>query len=173
MRFFVYFCFSVCLFGSGHTVVYAQHSVEQTVSSFFQSLNPLATGAVQKVKPSRELTPMLMLAHNQWAQLSQSTQALVTPWLLRPDNGIGSLPSGVSFYSSAQIANLSTHATTHFIFHYLDDVTYPNDANRANAAFVAQLAAEAEKVWVQEITTMAYNAPPSDGTLGGDARYDI
>ncbi|MDQ7002973.1 MAG: hypothetical protein Q9N02_09875, partial [Ghiorsea sp.] len=63
--------------------------------------------------------------------------------------------------------------TTHFIFHYLDDVTYPNDANRANAAFVAQLATEAEKVWGQEITTMAYNAPPSDGTLGGDARYDI
>ncbi|WP_157753694.1 MXAN_6640 family putative metalloprotease [Ghiorsea bivora] len=116
---------------------------------------------------------MLMLAQNNWNQLSPETQALVNPWLLRPDNGIGSPPSGVNFYTDTQIPNLSTLSTTHFLFHYLDDTAYPNDANRANAAFVAQLAIEAETVWTQETTTMGYTAPPSDGTLGGDGKYDI
>ena len=92
---------------------------------------------------------------------------------MRPDNGIGSPPPGVNFYTTAQIPKLLTVTTTHFLFHYLDDVAYPTDANRANAVFVAQLAIEAEKVWTQEITTMGYTAPPSDGTLGGDAKYDI
>ncbi len=173
MRFFQYFYLSICLSFIGYTSACAQNIPEQTIASFFQSLNTPATGAITQPVPTRSLTPILMLAQQNWKQLSPETQALVNPWLMRPDNGVGSPPSGVSFYTATQIPNLSTLATTHFLFHYLDDVAYPNDANRANAAFVAQLATEAEKVWTQEITTMGYTAPPSDGTLGGDAKYDI
>ncbi len=172
-------CLSILMtfFLSNHA--YAQNP-DQIVSSFFQKLgtsSTIATGALQKgsvqVKPTRELTPMLMFAKTNWHSLSSQTQASVSPWFARPDNNIGSPPTGVNFYGSTQV--ISTVATTHFIFHYLNAATpaYSADSNRATTAFVNQLATEAEAVWVQEIGTMGYNAPPSDGSLGGDAKYDI
>ena len=173
MRFFSYVCLSIYLSFAGYTSAHAQNTIEQTVSSFLQSLNPPATGAISRQVPTRSLTPILMLAKNNWNQLSPATQAQVSPWLMRPDNGIGTPPSGVAFYTTAQIPNLKTLPTTHFLFHYLDDTAYPNDTNRANATFVSQLAVEAEKVWAQEINTMGYIAPPADGSLGGDTKYDI
>ncbi len=149
------------------------------VSSFFQSLDQptatVATGALQKTnikpKPSRELTPMLMFAKANWDALSTDTQSLVNPWFTRPDDSVGTPPSGVNFFGSTQV--VSTVATTNFIFHYLDATAYPSDANRATTTFVNQLATEAEVVWAKVVSTMGYNAPPADAGKGGSNKYDI
>ncbi len=165
---------SFCFMGSFNATAAAQ-TPDAIVSSFFQTLQP-ATGALQKANqsklPSRELTPMLIFAQNNWSALSAKTQATVSPWFARPTDPNAQPPkAGFNFYQTGQV--ISTLATTNFLFHYLDDATYTTDANKASTAFVQQLAIEAEKVWTQEITTMGYNVPPSDGTLGGNTKYDI
>ncbi len=158
---------------------YAQ-TPDAVVSSYFQGLNnnaAVASGALQKTavkpRPSRKLTPMLMFAKANWNQLTPATQASVSPWLARPDNSVGSPPSGVSFYTSTQVVSTITSPSGNFVFHFIDAATYPADTNRATAAFVNSLATIADNVWTKEIGTMGYNAPPSDGTLGGSAIYDI
>ncbi|HID37331.1 MAG TPA: hypothetical protein EYP39_08180, partial [Ghiorsea sp.] len=151
---------------------------DDIVSSFFQNFNQPATvavGALQKAaakpKPNRELTPMLMFAKANWDTLSANTQSLVNAWFARPDDSVGSPPSGVSFFGSSQV--ISTVTSANFVFHYLDAATYSTDPNRATTTFVNQLAAEAEVVWAQIVNTMGYNAPPSDVTKGGNNKYDI
>jgi len=46
MRFFSYVYVGICLPFTGYPCAYAQNTTEQTVSSFFQSLNPITTGAI-------------------------------------------------------------------------------------------------------------------------------
>jgi hypothetical protein len=58
--------------------------------------------------------------------------------------------------------------SAHFCVHY---VTATADA--ASAAWAATVLAEAEKAWEFETGTLGWDAPPSDGTEGGDARTDI
>ncbi|MDQ7058592.1 MAG: hypothetical protein Q9N62_09160 [Ghiorsea sp.] len=169
MRFFQYFCLGICLSFAAHTSAYAQNTTEQTVSSFFQSLNPIATGAIpsQMPTPTRSLTPMLMLAQSNWSELSPATQALVNPWLARPTDGIAINIKNITIIPFT-LAQESTWDSTYFTFHYTT-----TGANAATLNFVQQLAVEADKVWAKEIGTMAYNAPPSDGSLGGSGKYDI
>ena len=150
------------------------HSANAVVSAFFQNLNPtaIATGALQKTSPSttpsRELTPMLMFAKANWGVLSADTQSLVNPFFFRPTDGVTITLTGGKTITPFTLAQESTHLSTYFKFHYVT-----TGANAATFAFVQQLATEADKVWGQIITTMGYNAPPSDGSAGGDAKYDI
>ncbi|HEX9917256.1 MAG TPA: T9SS type A sorting domain-containing protein [candidate division Zixibacteria bacterium] len=68
----------------------------------------------------------------------------------------------------------------HFKIHY--DITGTNtvyhpseDTNPANGIpdYVDRCAEIFDYVWAKEIDTMGYKAPPSDGSMGGDSRYDI
>ncbi len=167
------FFFSGLLFSLIANQAYAQ-TPDAVVSSYFQGLNnnaAVASGALQKAavkpKPSRELTPMLMFAKANWNKLTPATQAKVSPFFLRPTDANATPPiSGVTLFTQAQETVLNT---THFRFHYV--TTGPNAATAAN---VGNFALEVEKVWTQEITTMGYNPPPSDGIIGGgNSLYDI
>jgi len=160
---------------------YAQaNTVDNEVSSYFQNLGQKTAALssafatlkqMPKATPTRDTTPMLMYAKANWSNLSANTKTLLKPWFMRPtDAGATSGVSGVSVFTTAQE---SIYASTYFKFHYLDATANPTDANRATLAFVRQLAAEADAVWIKEITTMGYSAPPIDGNLGGDNKYDI
>jgi len=150
---------------------------DDVVSSFFQDFNQPATvavGALQKAavkpKPSRELTPMLMFAKANWDKLTPATQATVSPFFLRPTDGATiNLPGGQALTPFTQAQEFTYPSPAgYFRFHYVTTGT-----NAATLAFVQQLATEADNVWATEIVTMGYSAPPSDGSVGGDAKYDI
>ena len=167
------------------TVLMSQPAFAQTpdteVSNFFQQFNSpsIASGALtassKPIQPTRNVTPMLMYAKANWNKLSPSTKTMLKPWFMRPtDANASSGISGVPVFTTAQESTYISPAG-HFKFHYLDAAVAANaaDPSRATLAFVQQLATIADTVWTKEITTMAYNAPPSDGTKGGDAKYDI
>ncbi|MDX8381591.1 MAG: hypothetical protein R8M14_05710 [Ghiorsea sp.] len=160
---------------------YAQaNTVDNEVSSYFQNLGQkkatlssvfAAMKQMPKATPTRDTTPMLMYAKANWRDLSPKTKTMLNPWFMRPtDAGATSGVSSVSVFTAAQE---STYASTYFKFHYLDAATNASDPNSATLAFVQQMAAIADNVWATEIITMGYNAPPSDGGLGGDNKYDI
>lgn len=76
---------------------------------------------------------------------------------------------------------VSTYDSTggNFKIHYTEDNTngdavygYDGDSNTV-PQYVTDLAAYLDNVWTQIITSMGYTAPPSDGTAGGDSRFDV
>ncbi|MDQ7005006.1 MAG: hypothetical protein Q9N67_08875 [Ghiorsea sp.] len=162
----------VLLSGLATNQAFAQ-TPNDIVSSYFQEINQpsaVATGALPKAaikpKPSRELTPMLMFAKANWDTLSEQTQATVSPFFFRPtDTGATPPISSITLFTQAEE---SVHSSLYFKFHYVT-----TGANAATLAFVQQLATEADNVWTTEIGNMGYTAPPSDGALGGDNKYDI
>jgi hypothetical protein len=61
-----------------------------------------------------------------------------------------------------------TRETEHFILHYTlegEDAT--------TEAYVDELADMMERIWAREIEELGWPAPPSDGDIGGDGRYDV
>jgi hypothetical protein len=61
-----------------------------------------------------------------------------------------------------------TRETEHFILHYTlegDDAT--------TEEYVDELADMMERIWEREIEELGWPAPPSDGDIGGDERYDV
>lgn len=67
--------------------------------------------------------------------------------------------------------------TEHFRIHYAlsgqDAVTFTEAGNGQLPAYVNQLAEALEYVWQVEIEQFGWAAPPPDGGIGGDDRYDI
>lgn len=55
-----------------------------------------------------------------------------------------------------------------------DDAVYGSDGDQGTVPqYVTDLAGYLDNAWTQIITTMGYTAPPSDGTAGGDSRFDV
>jgi hypothetical protein len=67
--------------------------------------------------------------------------------------------------------------TQHFRIHYTlsgEDAVPPEDANgNQHPDYVEDVARAMEYSWFAEIEHFGWTAPPSDGTLGGDGRYDV
>ncbi len=61
-----------------------------------------------------------------------------------------------------------TRETEHFIIHYAED-----GENATNLEYVDAAAEIVEQVWQMEIEEMGWPAPPSDGSAGGDDRFDL
>ncbi len=61
-----------------------------------------------------------------------------------------------------------TVETEHFIIHYTDE-----GKDAASEEQVQWSATSLEEVWQREVEEMGYAPPPSDGTKGGDSRYDV
>lgn len=104
-----------------------------------------------------------------WNNLSRQTRnILVNNYRFKPD-GIWERPPGLD----------QTRSTEHFKIHY--SVT-PGDTNAVSTIdyngngtpdYVETLMYFLEEIWNYEILTMGYYPPPSDGTAGGDDKYDI
>ncbi len=61
-----------------------------------------------------------------------------------------------------------TYSTTHFLFHY---TTSGSDAT--NSSFVSQMGTAFENAWTHLATMRGFDIPPSDGSAGGDGKYDV
>ncbi len=62
-----------------------------------------------------------------------------------------------------------TLASEHFIIHY---TTEGRDAI-PSMDYVSQIVQTLEYVWEKEINLLGWTAPPPDGAIGGDSRYDV
>ena len=62
-----------------------------------------------------------------------------------------------------------TYSTTHFVFHYT--LTGPDAVS--GLSYVMQMASAFEDAYNFITVTKGYITPPSDGTAGGDSRYDV
>lgn len=71
----------------------------------------------------------------------------------------------------------NTLDSQHFRVHYAqsgDDTVPPKDANgNQQPDYVEEVARALEFAWYAEIEHFGWAAPPSDGDIGGDGRYDI
>ncbi|MFO0753340.1 MAG: MXAN_6640 family putative metalloprotease [Thermodesulfovibrionales bacterium] len=67
----------------------------------------------------------------------------------------------------------------HFKIHYTEDnsrgdAAYGYDGAQSTVPqFVIDLASYFDTVWTQEVSTLGYTAPASDGTAGGDGKFDV
>ncbi|MCC6346685.1 MAG: hypothetical protein IT388_05800 [Nitrospirales bacterium] len=67
----------------------------------------------------------------------------------------------------------------HFKIHYAEDnsredAAYGYDGSQSTVPqFVIDLASYFDTVWTQEVSTLGYTAPASDGVAGGDGRFDV
>ncbi len=100
--------------------------------------------------PGRSGTLPLVEAFNHIEEVSEETRDRLRPMFSRP--------WGLS----------ETYGTTHFLLHY---TTSGGDAT--SPTFVSQMATAFEDAWTHLATTRGFDEPPSDGSGGGDGRYDI
>jgi len=91
----------------------------------------------------------LIEAYNHLEELSDEAAARLRPMMSRP-------------YGLSQ-----TYSTTHFKFHY---TTSGGDAT--TTSFVSQMGTAFENSWTH-IVAMGFATPPSDGSGGGDSKYDV
>jgi hypothetical protein len=113
---------------------------------------------VERIQKSA--TPILLEVRNSWTGLSPQTQATLKTLLARPVRAFS--------YDSPE---------GHYKIHY--DTTGTNavpttDANSNGIPdYVENLALYADSSYRTEITYLGYRIPPSDGSAGGDSKYDI
>lgn len=93
--------------------------------------------------------------------------------LYRPDN-----PNFLRYYSPDRLLNLRYNTTEgHFKIHYSEsgnDAVFGSDANSSTIPdFVIQFGNYFEKTWDHVTNILGYKPPPSDGTNGGDSRFDV
>ncbi|MBN2543008.1 carboxypeptidase regulatory-like domain-containing protein [bacterium] len=96
-------------------------------------------------------TPLLLEVYNNLEEVSPQVRTAITDILARP--------TGLD----------NTHNTTHFKLHY----TLTGTDRVPNEGYVVNLGTYFETAYNFIITTMGYLVPPSDGSSGGDSRYDI
>jgi hypothetical protein len=106
------------------------------------------------------LTPLFAEAKKNYALLTEEAKAVFRIAATRPS---------LSFEQ--------THSTTHFLFHYTKlgvNAVPLLDANSNNTPdFVDTMGVILEEVWHLNDQTYGYPMPPSDGPLGGNAKYDV
>ena len=112
--------------------------------------------------PTRDLTPLLVLAKQNWKSYSADDQAFLARVFARPS------------------PFEATYETTHFKFWY--DKTgghkVPAGDTDGNGTpdYVENMGAVFENVYTTEVTTLGYDAPPKDpgdAAHGGDDKFDI
>ena len=144
---------------------YLQNSVGKFSGQ--QSVLTLSSKTLEPSRASRELTPLLNLAKQNWDSLSADTQALVQPWLLRPTDNSVSFENDWRYKTGDTVLQ---HDTTHFRVHYVESST---ENYRATTAYAAQVGVVLEEVYAKQHGELTYKAVPSDGSLGGDGRFDV
>ncbi|MGA1794359.1 MAG: hypothetical protein ACMUIL_00755 [bacterium] len=107
----------------------------------------------------------MALAHQDW--LSEENRFI----LHRPDDH-----PLVRYYSLDGSVNL-TYDTLHFRIHYTESGYNAVDGSDGLTAttpqFVKDLGDYFEQAWEYEVNTLKYDAPPPDGTNGGNEKFDV
>ncbi len=113
---------------------------------------------VEKIE--KDATPILLEVKKSWPGLSSQTQAVLKTLLSRPVRAFS--------YDSPE---------GHYKIHYDTAGTHkvPSTDDNVNGIpdYVENLALYADSSYRTMITYLGYRIPPSDGTAGGDSKYDI
>ncbi|HVP35988.1 MAG TPA: MXAN_6640 family putative metalloprotease [Terriglobales bacterium] len=108
----------------------------------------------------KSATPILLEVKKGWLSLSPQTRATLKTLLTRP--------AGPFSYNSPE---------GHFKIHYdttgVDGVPTADSNSNGIPDYVENLAHYADSSYRTEITYLGYRIPPSDGSNGGDSKYDI
>ncbi len=93
----------------------------------------------------------------------------------RPDLSVGAyrlhVYRGDDIYDLPRMAlsgDIEIYDTPHFRIHYTQ-----SGSDAAELPFVKSVADTMERLWVFQVEQLGWPAPPSDGSLGGDGRYDV
>ncbi|MBN1755909.1 T9SS type A sorting domain-containing protein [bacterium] len=97
-------------------------------------------------------TPVILEVRQNWEQLSRETKEIISSYLTRPYG----LP--LEYNSEGG----------HFKLHYTN-----TGYSATEEDFMLRFARYFDRAWALIVDTMGYMAPPSDGSLGGDGRFDI
>ncbi|MCK4905780.1 hypothetical protein KAS42_06055 [bacterium] len=108
-------------------------------------------------------TSMILEIKKNWDKLSPETQDILKcNILLRPDDGLGVCDDVIIDPLASSIDS------THFKVHY----TTTGD-HAVTVGYAQNISDYFEDTYDTEVTALGYSAPPSDGTEGGDAKYDV
>lgn len=121
--------------------------------------------------PSMALSARVHALSSNWKALSSEQRRAARALLARPPGGSRSSLIGY------RAKEAPPYQTPHFLIHYVrrtQDAPIHEDQNGDRVRdFIELVGAEAERAWQKEIDEMGWPAPPGDGNLGGDYRYDI
>jgi hypothetical protein len=135
---------------------------------------PVKYRAFKKPAPNRDMTGIVTEIRFKFDTFSEETRHKLRPLLLRPTDASYSI-WGIEWAYS--VAEATPYDTTHFRIHYVastGDAPSLTDADTDGVPdYVEQMGTEFENVYSTEITSMGFDAPPSDGTKGGNSKFDV
>ncbi|MBN1755415.1 hypothetical protein JW877_04280, partial [bacterium] len=99
----------------------------------------------------KSATTVLVEVWNHLEEVTPLTRSIISSYLARP--------TGLT----------NSHSTTHFKFHF----TLSGTDRVPNEGYVVDMGTHFENAWTFITGTMGYLTPPSDGSAGGDGKYDI
>ena len=127
-------------------------------------------GNYQSGIPVKSATPVLLEAKQNDRLISANNEFI----LFRPTEG-----GDEDYYGTGVAVWTYDSNGGHFKIHYTEDNTngdavYGFDGDQLTVPqYVIDLAGYLDSSWNEVITNMDYTAPPSDGTAGGDGRFDV
>lgn len=108
-----------------------------------------------------------------WRQMSTLQRSDAQSTLARPTQKASRRASEVGY----KVKEAKPFGSQHFLVHYVTQTRHAPlriDRNGNGVRdFVEQVASEAEFAWQKEVVERGWPAPPGDGRMGGDSRYDI
>ncbi|MBI4685482.1 MAG: hypothetical protein HY755_09815 [Nitrospirae bacterium] len=147
-----------------------QTALNYKVYALFKNKKNKLPKDYQSDEPIKSGTPIVFEAKQNSHLLFKDNEFI----LFRPTD------SGDSEYYGSGVTVWTYNSTGgHFKIHYTEDNTngdavYGSDGNQATIPqYIIDLALYLENSWDQIITSMVYTQPPSDGTAGGDGRFDV
>lgn len=113
--------------------------------------------------PSKCATPVVLEIQAAWEDLSPVAQKILAPYIQRP-------PTQHAFNSPGGLFKIHYDTSgPHAVFQPYKD----SDPDDGIPDYVNRCAEIFDHVWTMQVDTLGYDVPPSDGTKGGDARYDV
>jgi hypothetical protein len=135
---------------------------------------PVNYRSLKKPAPNRDMTTIISEIRLNFDTFSEETRRSLRPFLLRPTDASYTV-WGIDW--AYTVTEATPYDTTHFRIHYVTstgDAPSLTDADTSGVPdYVEQMGSEFENVYSTEITSMGYAAPPSDGTKGGNSKFDV
>jgi len=125
-------------------------------------------GRFRSSTPIKSGTPIIMEARSNRHLLSPENARLLTRG--RTETLIDYYGSGVTLLSYMSPAG---HFSVHYTIEGKNAVPSIDDNENGIPDYVEKLARFLDQAWDKEINDMGYDAPPSDGTEGGDCLLDV
>lgn len=162
---------------------YAQNEISYTDYVFYQiqavfspDKLPAKFRSFEAAKPGREMTLLLLAAKQNFNRFTTEQQKYLNAVFARPTDNPD--PGGDAY----SVTEATPYCTAHYCIHYVAttaDAPPLTDTSPANGIpdYVEFMGQEFEVVYNKENgaepSGLGYNVPPSDGTAGGNSKFDV